>query len=559
MVMVERRARRALVPVLVALGMLLLGIALAPAASAHATVVSSSPADGSRLRRAPAQVEITFDEPVGLGGIGYLHVTDQSGAAVDTGAAFHPDGAAAKVAVRLRPQLGDGAYLASFRVVSADSHPVAGTIAFVVGSGALVHGSIAGGSTVDALTSASGDVARWVGYAGLALLGGSWLLFTIWPRGRDVDRARRLIWTGWVLLAAATVAQLLLQGPYTAGRGLTGLGDLHLLDDTLHTDFGTTLCLRLLLLSAVALFFERLLREGAARRRSDVLIGLFGVGLLATFAGVGHASTTSPDWLSMTLDGLHLAAMAVWLGGLAIVFAVALPRLATGGDGPQLARFSTVAFVSVVVLAVTGSYAAWRGIGTVHAVFTTTYGLLVIAKIVLFVGILAVANLSRRHVQRGIGKDATDGGDVRHELLRRSVLVEVAVAAVVLAVTAVLVNEPRGKEALAAQYREPVTATASLGGSASVAVTITPALHGPVDVTVDVLGEQRPSVQATATQHDAEIGPLPITLTRVHAHHGGTEFDASLTMPVAGDWDIDLVVSTSRFNATTTNVTITLH
>ena len=556
---VEGRAgrRRTLVWASAALGILVMWLVLAPAAVAHATVVSSSPADGSRLQQAPAQVVITFDEPVGLGGIGYLRVTDQTGTAVDTGAAFHPRGVASKVAARLRPDLGDGSYVASFRVISADSHPVAGSIAFVVGHGALVHGGAAAGGTTDSLTSASDDVARWVGYGGLALLGGSWLLFTIYPRGRDVSRARGLIWTGWVLLAGATVVQVLLQGPYTAGTGLAGLSHLSLLGDTLHTNFGTTLCLRLLFLSALALLFERTLRDGASPTRSDALAAVLGVGLVATFAGIGHASTTPPTWLSIVFDGLHLAAMAVWLGGLVILLAAVLPRLDAFDAQPVLARFSSVAFVSVAVLAVTGTYAAWRGVGTVHAVWTTTYGLLVVAKIVLFVGIVAVANLSRLNVRRRSAASAED--HVHGELLRRSVLVEAAVAVVVLAVTAVLVNEPRGKEALVAQYHEPVTATAPLGGSADVAVTVTPAIHGPVDVTVDVTGKQHPTVVATATQHAARIGPLPIRLTRIHSHGSVTEYDASVTLPAPGDWDIDLVVSTSQFDATTTNVTITLH
>jgi copper transport protein len=524
---------------------------------------------------------ITFDEPVGLGGIGYLHVTNQSGEAVDAGSAFHPNGDDTNVADRLRPGLGDGAYTASFRVISADSHPVAGSIAFVVGNGALVHGSVAGASAVDTLTSAADDLARWVGYAGLALLGGCWPLFTVWPRGRGVDRARRLIWTGWIALAAATIAQCLLQGPYTAGYGLTKVTDLALLDDTLHTDFGTTLCLRLLMLSALALVFERTLRAEATPARRDALVGVFGLGLIATFAGIGHASTTAPAWLSMPLDGLHLLAMATWVGGLVILLAAVLPRQIDDDVPGLLKRFSAVAFVSVTVLAVTGSYAAWRGIGTVHAVFTTTYGWLVVAKVALFAGVLAVANLSRKNVQRrvlvpaGGGSDGSSGvsghvsgedsgdntsGDVvDRELLRRSVLVEITVAVVVLAVTAVLVNEPRGKEALAAQYREPVSATAQLGRGASVTVSVDPALHGPVDVVVAVHGQPRATVTATATQQDAEIGPLPIKLTRSHSHGAEVEFEATPSLPVAGDWDFVLVVSTSKFDATTTDVTLTLH
>jgi copper transport protein len=544
----------------------LFGVALASAApaSAHATVVSSSPADGSRLERAPGEVVITFDEPVGIGGIGYLHVTNGSGAPVDVGGAFHPDGAAAKVAQRLESGLGDGTYTASYRVTSADSHPVAGSIRFVVGHGRLVMGTESASNAVNGFTGGLDDVARWVGYAGLALLGGSWLLFTVWPQGRDERRVRRLVWTGWGALAAGTIANLALQGPYTAGSGPSALSNTDLLDATLHTNLGTVLCLRLLLLAGLGLFFERSLRSGARRGESDYIAAVVALGLAATFAAVGHAT-----WLSMVLDGLHVLAMATWLGGLVMLLVGLLPRNNPDELRAVLPVFSTVAFGCVTTLALTGAYAAWRGIGSIHAVFGTTYGLLVLAKIALFVGLLAVANLSRRNVRRrtvayAMSADVedepiTEDPGIQRELLRRSVLVEATLGVVVLAVTAVLVAEPRGPEALAAQYRNPTSATTSLGGSASVTVTVDPALHGPVDVMVDVHGMPHASVTATATQHDAEIGPLTIKLTRVARHGDDSEFDATTTLPAAGDWDFDLVVSTSELNAIAADVNLTLH
>src|SRR5690348_13843637 len=107
------------------------GLALAGAASAHASVVSSDPADGSRLRAAPHQVTITFDESVTLGNLGYLHVTDSKGHRVDTGTASHPAGVDSKITTSLRSGLGDGTYIESYRVISADSHPVAGVVRFV--------------------------------------------------------------------------------------------------------------------------------------------------------------------------------------------------------------------------------------------------------------------------------------------------------------------------------------------------------------------------------------------------------------------------------------------
>ncbi len=537
------------------------GLAFAAPAAAHATVVASDPRDGARLQTAPSTVTITFDENVGLG---FLHVTDQDGNRVDGASAYHPGGDANTIADRLKAGLGDSSYTASFRVVSADGHPVAGTIRFVVGAGALVHGSLPGGTAADTATSTALDVLRWTSYAGLALLGGSWLLFTVWPDGRDDRRARRLLWTGWGAATVGAAGELMLQGPYAAGDGFGAVFQRALLSDTLHSRYGEFHSVRLLLLGALALLLAQLLQDRSERADLTRWLALaLGVGVAATLSGTGHASTTSPTWLSISFDTLHLCAMAAWLGGLAYLVGCVLPRRDADELRTTLPVFSSVAFVSVVVLAVTGAYAAWRGIGTIDAIFDTTYGLLVVTKIVLFAVLVALGNLSRRQVRHrtvayamtATALDEPTAATTDVELLRRSVLLEVIIGAVVLAVTAVLVGEPRGREALAAQYREPVSATASLGDGRSVTVTVDPGTRGPVDIAVMLHGVTRASVAATATQHDAEIGPLPIAL----AGHGGGHFDGTATLPVAGAWDIDLVVTTSQFDATTTDVTIHLH
>src|SRR3954453_24102978 len=70
---------------------------LAAPALAHATLVTSDPTDGARLQTVPHTVTLTFEESVGIGGIGYLHVTDQSGRRVDARASYHRGGDATKV------------------------------------------------------------------------------------------------------------------------------------------------------------------------------------------------------------------------------------------------------------------------------------------------------------------------------------------------------------------------------------------------------------------------------------------------------------------------------
>jgi copper transport protein len=227
--------------------------------------------------------------------------------------------------------------------------------------------------------------------------------------------------------------------------------------------------------------------------------------------------------------------------------------------------FSRVAFGSVVVLALTGAWAAWKGIGRLDAVVSTEYGLLVTGKILLFLVLVALGNVSRSVVQRRwtrpVAYAMADGAVLEVPppvaRLRRSVAVEAVIAAVVLALTAVLVGQPRGKEALAARERRPVAATTALGGGRTATVTLSPGVHGDVDASVELAGG-RPvrSVTATATLSARHLGPIPLNLRR----EARNQYSASnVTLPAAGRWQIDLTVTRSQFDAVAAEVTLTLH
>jgi copper transport protein len=554
---------------LVALVGVLFGLALllAGPASAHATVVTSTPADGSRLKAAPKSVTVVFDESVGIGRVGYLHVTDQNGKRVDARAAYHPGGDGSKVSDDLRAGLPDGTYTASFRIVSADSHPVAGTIRFVVGNGPLVRGSVSATSSSDPGVTELFGIARWISYGGVALLAGAWLVLTVWPAGRDDRPARRTIWLGWGAAVVGGLLELLMQGPYSSGAGVGRLFSGTLIDDTLHSEYGQLHSLRLVLLGVVAVLLARSLQPDARPARWEWLGGgaLF-LGVVWTFSRSGHAATTSPAWFSVVDDMLHVLAMATWLGGLVLLLRGVLPRREPAELRAVLPVFSRVALVAIGVLVASGTYSALRGVGTVGALFHTSYGLLVVLKVVLLLGIVAVAAGARRIVQRRTVAYAMTSAaaladedveeDVQVERLRRSVFVEALAAFVVLALTGLLVAEPRGKEALAASYRKPVSVSTALGGGRTAEVTADPGVHGPVNVTVAVSGGAAPkTITATATQHGKQIGPLPIKLTR----EGSGVYDGSVSLPVAGAWEIDLVVTTSEFDATTADVTVHIH
>jgi copper transport protein len=123
--------RLAILALVVSGGLAAAGVILAPAASAHAVLVSSTPVDGSRVNAQPAQVRLTFDEPAGLIAADE-QVISAAGARADTGRVRLAQGGTT-IVLPLKPHLPRGTYSATWRVVSADTHVVTGSITFGLG------------------------------------------------------------------------------------------------------------------------------------------------------------------------------------------------------------------------------------------------------------------------------------------------------------------------------------------------------------------------------------------------------------------------------------------
>ncbi|MEY9938068.1 copper resistance protein CopC [Streptacidiphilus sp. MAP5-3] len=398
------------------LATLLLGSA--GVASAHAALLSTDPSQGTVLAVAPSTVTLHFSESVTLE-TGAVRVFDPNGKQVDTGTAGHAGSDPSTASVSLNPALDQtqGTYTVAWRVISADTHPVAGAFTFSIGrttSPAALSGveSNSGSASTGFLYGLS----RSVQYGTFALLAGSVALVLLgWPGGLRLRSVQRLMLTGWAGLLLSTLAELALRGTYEAGTGLGKVFDLSLLRQVLGEKLGVLLAVRVLLLAGAGVFLALLSGHTGAsdpagqdagagdgvERRRRIWLGIVGavlaVAIALTWPLGDHASVGMQVPLAITSDTVHVLAMGLWLGGLATVLVGLRRSTADGGIGVAgVQRFSAVALGAVTALAVTGVYQAWRGLGSWSALTSTTYGRLLLVKIGAVAVILGGAWMSRR-------------------------------------------------------------------------------------------------------------------------------------------------------------------
>ena len=212
-------------PLRVACALALLALlVLLPAgpAAAHATLVSSDPAEGEVLEETPDVVTFTFDEPVSLTA-GSVQVFDAAGEAVESDASSRDT----VVTTDLPDQLSDGSYVVVWRVVSADGHPIAGSLTFAIGEPSAVVAA-------PQLPDADPDDVRRVlsvlqglAYLGLFLAAGvvvcrTWVLRGLRLSDVVVDRLSRVAWSGYGVLVVAGGFAIPVSGAYQQGLGLGG-------------------------------------------------------------------------------------------------------------------------------------------------------------------------------------------------------------------------------------------------------------------------------------------------------------------------------------------------
>jgi copper transport protein len=406
----------------------LAALAFPAAASAHATLRSTTPKFGTELQRGPAQIALHFDQQVKVlpGSIKVLN-----GVGKQFALQARVDGRT--VVARVLP-LKLGAYTVRWRAISADSHVVSGvwTFGVRVPAPAVANAYGAGGPTT------TEHLVRWLWFLGLALTIGSLGLRVICLRGLPVPLAleRRLVVAsglGAVVSLQAGIAAFSLRAEDALQLPFGNFlyGDL---SPMAATRFGQAFVVMTLGFALVlTLLFLAWLLD-----RTDLLVPAFVLSLffVGGLSWSGHdALDPGSSWKTAIADWVHIAAASVWIGGLATMVGL------VWYGAPELRRqvflsFSRMATVLIALVLAAGTYLSIVRLPHLHDLWTEGYGQVLLVKI----GLVCFALLwgAFHHFVIAPALERADTGFLTR--IGRSLAGESLVGVAVLLVAAVLVD-----------------------------------------------------------------------------------------------------------------------
>ena len=440
-------------------------LALPAAASAHAALLRTVPDASAVLNTPPAEVDMTYSEPVEPR-FAIVSVTNAGGHLVTAGSPHRSPANPDTLVVPLR-HLPEGWYLVYWRVISVDGHPVRGAFEFAVGPNPGPQPQFVIPSISETAATPQLLVFRFLVFLTFMAAIGLFCLRTLIARPLVASvRDAGLRAVSVAFFAVSAVALILLPvyvDVATAKFSLRSAFDVGSLVPLMHgSAFGRgfldlELCFSLFVAAAaVAIWLDRPER---GRRSVGALLALAGALTAGAItlgipALAGHAGQTSPRGAAIVFDWVHVAAGAVWVGGL-VGLLVLWRSLPEGRRVAALAicvpRFSNVAFVSVLALVGFGIGASLLHFPTLSSLWQTSYGLALVAKI----GLLGVAlllgavNLLRTKPRLAASRERPELSMGAAKLLRRLVTGEVLIVAGALFAAAILTSLAPPAKALA--------------------------------------------------------------------------------------------------------------
>lgn len=417
-------------------------------ASAHPTLLYTDPPADTAVPASPSIISLVFGEAVTIGPRA-LTVLDSDGRTMPLGpASTARDGTV--VTARPTGALPPDTYLVRWHVTGTDGDLVDNEFRFGVGTAISGAGTTSGAEVISWAEAAL----RWLLFAGLAVaLGG--LIGERFTTSAHAEKPDLPALRSWVLPGAML--------------GLAGVVALATML-VINTGAGSTLWQgqagQVLVVEGLGLA----LALGLAALRGDrARVGAV-LALAAVTVAEGlrsHANVAAPGWGAL-LTGVHLAAVAIWVGALLQVVRAALAWRREGAAVRWvLVGYARLAAWVFAIVIGTGTLTALLLV-PIWAVLTTTYGHILLIKLALVGLAAALALTARRALHHSLGHQA------RLDRVRTLTRLETSTLVAVLAASAVLVSTPpaSGQQPSPPPPRSPVLPLGALAGQVGVSAAV---------------------------------------------------------------------------------------
>jgi copper transport protein len=436
---------------------------------AHAHLARSEPSAKERLTSPPKAIRLWFSERPELAFTRIrLRAADSTEIALGavTRIADDPLGMSATIPAALAA----GTYTVIWRTAAADGHATTGSFAFDVvagentiaaaidtaGRSPVPHALVRADSTAESPKLNVTAATRWLEFVAMLAVVGAVVFrvvvlrlaeramagtLTAETRIEIADSARRLAQSALVLLLIAGLSRLYEEASAILGPN-RAIDRSALRSIVFGSSWGAGWLVGIagIVLAACGFAIARRARGGTGW----AIAALGALAIVVAPALTGHARATNPVGLAVATDVLHVGAVCAWVGSLMALLFTALPfvrgqrTMSAIESGPLVAglvrAFHPVALTCAATVIATGVVASWLRLPTVASLWESTYGRVLLLKLA-FVGIVVVLGaVNWRRMLPALGDDRAA------QRITRTAGAELTVAALVLAVTAVLVS-----------------------------------------------------------------------------------------------------------------------
>jgi copper transport protein len=489
----------------------------------HATLIAAEPANRSVVATAPKEFRLTFNEPV-TPLVLKLVASHTPTVLLDRYRSVGP-----KLMVEAPAELNPGTYAFSWRVISADGHPIAGAIVFSVGapSPGLPPDP---DEAYDPQARAALGIVRLAIYFGLFVgVGGAFASRWLTPSGATHRPSSHIVQWALLMGLAAVPLSVGLQGLDALGANLRQLALPIVWETGFNTSWATTA-----IIAGIAVI-AGLCAMGVRHQPVALGFGLAGlIGIGWALAASGHASAASPQGLTGPAVAIHGVGIALWIGSL-LPLAAAMKR-----DGDHalstLHRFSRTIPIVLAAILLSGGFLAIVQVEHVEALRSTDYGRVLVAKLAVVAALLTIAAWNRFALTFQINQ-----GEIEARLgLIRTIAAELMLMMIVLALVTTWRFTPPPRALVAAAAEPAVLSFHTASAFANVAFT--PGRAGRVKVSMVIMTGSYGPLDAkaiTVTIANLPAGVEPIARSAQKPGDGSWRIEA-LTIPLPGLWSVRL-------------------